>query len=274
MRQVTVYLTRVCGALALVFSMSCAAAFESQPVVEELPAEPPPGMIEILEYELRTAQLLDATARLEESQSQLDDQQRRLQVICTDYPEHLVCQPQTEAFYAREAFCSDDGFTEHVDSVVASCHQGQCKQVDQAELLSRSDYMTLVSRLPHSLVTFGASRTRLDRRDKAQLQHFMEQVRGEKGYVIIVGRASRDGSWRRNIRLALDRAEHTRQFIVDQLGVDPDRVGFITYGHEKMYLTELDAQRLSERKMSVRQANRSALVFAYPCYDGPRENAY
>ena len=37
---------------------------------------------------------------------------------------------------------------------------------------------------------------------------------------------------------------------------------------------ELDAQRLTERKMSVRQANRSALVFAYPCYDGPRENTY
>ena len=55
--------------------------------------------------------------------------------------------------------------------------------------------------------------------------------------------------------------------MVNQMGMDKDRVGYITYGHEKMYLTDLDAERLSKRKLTIKQANRSALVFAYPCYD-------
>ena len=56
--------------------------------------------------------------------------------------------------------------------------------------------------------------------------------------------------------------------MVDQLGVDAKRVGYITYGHDKMYLTRLDAERLSGKKLTVKQANRSALVFSYPCYNG------
>ena len=44
-------------------------------------------------------------------------------------------------------------------------------------------------------------------------------------------------------------------------------VGYITYGHEKMYLTALDAERMGKgRRLSVKQANRSAFVFAYPCH--------
>ena len=45
--------------------------------------------------------------KLNDSRNQLDDQRRRLMVICTDYPDHTVCQPQTEAAYARDAFCKD-----------------------------------------------------------------------------------------------------------------------------------------------------------------------
>ena len=122
--------------------------------------------------------------------------------------------------------------------------------------------------LGDSLVLFGAAKSILDRNDKRQLQQFFETIRGEKGSVVIVGRASRDGNWRKNIVYALQRAENTRRFLVNDLGLDPNRVGFITYGEEKMYLTELDAERLSEKKLTTKQANRSALVFSYPCYEG------
>ena len=54
---------------------------------------------------------------------------------------------------------------------------------------------------------------------------------------------------------------------MEDLGINSDKAGYITYGHAKMYLSELDAERLSKRKLSVRQANRSALVFTYPCYE-------
>lgn len=163
-------------------------------------------------------------------------------------------------------FCSDVDFKSHVDEIVAACHQGQCKQVDQAQLLSRTQYMTLIQRLPHTLVTFRARDSKLDKKDKMKLQAFLESLGAEAGYIIIVGRASRDGLWRKNLEYALGRAESSRAFIVDELGMNKDRVGYITYGHEKMYLTDLDAERLSsKRKLSVKQANRSAFVFAYPC---------
>ncbi len=71
---------------------------------------------------------------------------------------------------------------------------------------------------------------------------------------------------------ALQRAENTRRYLVGDLGLDPKRVGYITYGEEKMYLTELDAERLSAKKVSTKQANRSALVFSYPCYEGVHES--
>ena len=224
--------------------------------------------LQIVEYEKKTRELLDTNRKLSDLRTQADDQRRRLQVICVDYPDHQVCRPQTQAMYAREAFCSDEEFTGHVDGVVNACHEGECKQLDEAALISRSQYMLLTQRLPHSLVTFRAGNTRLDRRDKEQLQTFLEFLEGEKGYVIIVGRASKDGSWRQNIKLALRRAENTRRYLVGELGVDESRVGFITYGDEKMYLTQLDAERLTDKTLTEKQANRSALVFSYPCYEG------
>lgn len=222
--------------------------------------------VRILKLEVKARELEETTQALADVRNRHDEVRRRLTAICVDYPEHRVCQPQTAAQYARDAFCSDKSFTQHVDEVVEACHQGQCKQVDDAQLLKRTQYMTLLTRLPHALITFGASKTRLDRRDRRKIQQFIEQIGAEGGYVIIVGRASKDGSWRNNLKLALGRAESTRKFVVDSLAFDQRRVGYITYGHEKMYLTELDAERLASQKMSIRQANRSALLFAYPCY--------
>ncbi len=228
---------------------------------------PPPGMIEVVKYQEKTQQLVDTTQKLQAAEGSLDEQRRRLQVICADYPEHGVCSEQTAARYALDAFCSEPEFKGHVDEIVKACHQGACKQVDQAELITRTQYMLLTQNLPHTLVTFPAAGTKLDKEDQRQLQQFVEQVRADKGYLIIVGRASKDGPWRKNLQYALDRAEQTRQFLVDTLGIDKERVGYITYGHEKMYLTDLDAERLSTRKLSMTQANRSALVFAYPCFE-------
>jgi len=260
--------------LMMAMSLQMLACAGMSRTVEEDPSDdmlaPPPGMVEIIRYEAQTQKLLDATSQLMDMQGESDEMGRRLEVICADYPEHQVCSPLTEAKFALEAFCSDREFTAHVDDVVNSCHQGQCKQVDHAEFITRSQYMTLVQRLPHSLVTFRAGKTRLKNDDKGQLQAFVEQVNAEQGYMIIVGRASRDGSWRKNVKLALDRAENTRHYMVSQLGLDPQRVGYITYGHEKMYLTAMDAERLSTQKLSVKQANRSALVFAYPCFEEDR----
>ncbi len=231
-----------------------------------------PGAVTIVEYEKKTKELLETSRKLGELRGNLDEQARRLAVICVDYPDHQVCQPQTEAEFARDAFCSDPEFTEHVNRVVDACHQGECKQVDQAEQISRSEYMILTQRLPHLLITFNASSTALDTKDKKRVQQFVEAVRGEKGYMIIVGRASKDGNWRENLKLALGRAENTRKFVVDEVGVDQRRAGYITYGADKMYLTQLDAERLTEEKLSTTQANRSALVFSYPCYDPNKAN--
>jgi outer membrane protein OmpA-like peptidoglycan-associated protein len=211
---------------------------------------------------------MEATRQLGDLRDQVDEQARRLQVICLDYPDHEICKPETRFNFARKAFCEDPDFTKHVDEVVAACHQGECKQVDEAAQISRSNYMLLTQRLPHQLITFRASQTELDANDKKDLQHFLETIGGEKGYVIIVGRASKDGQWRKNLELALGRAEKTRRYLVDNLGMDQQRVGYITYGQDKMYLTELDAKRLSEKKLTETQANRSALIFSYPCYQG------
>jgi outer membrane protein OmpA-like peptidoglycan-associated protein len=230
--------------------------------------------ITVIEYEQKTRELLQTSEKLASTRTELDDQKRRLQAICIDYPDHHVCQPQTQAMYARKAFCEDREFTTHVDDVVAACHEGECKQLADAAEISRQDYMLLTQRLPHSLITFRAGSTKLDTSDKKQMQQFLEQLMGEEGYVIIVGRASRDGPWKLNVKLALERAYNTRAYLIEQLGVDPTRVGYITYGHEKMYLTNLDAERLSNKKLTVRQANRSALVFSYPCYEGKPTGAY
>lgn len=225
-----------------------------------------PG-VNVVEYEKKTQELLSATRKLEESRNNIDEQRRRLSAICADHPEHRVCAPQTEAEYARSAFCKDANFTQHIDGIVQACHQGQCKQVDDANLLTRSQYMLLVQRLPHKLILFKIGESKLDGDDRKQLQQFLEAIAAEKGYVIVVGRASRDGNWKTNLRLAVDRANVARTYLVEQLGMDPQRVGYITYGHEKMYLTELDIERISGgKKLSVKAANRSALIFAYPCF--------
>ncbi len=256
--------------IAAALAASCAAfgCSSGQVASDEKQEELPPGTVSVLKYEEKTQQLLDATLALGDLRENVDEQVRRLRVICSDYPDHDVCQPQTAATYARKAFCADATFTSHVNEVVQACHQGQCKQVDDASMLTRGQYMNLVQRLPHALVTFRAARTGLDRLDKQQIQRFIETIGADQGgYIIIVGRASKDGPWRKNLQYALDRAEQTRAFIVDELGIDARRVGYITYGHAKMYLTELDADRLSKRKLSVKQANRSALLFAYPCFE-------
>lgn len=246
--------------------MGCVSVPKPPPPPE--PTEPTEPSISIIEYEAKTQELLETNRRLNATRVSLDDQRRRLAVICVDYPDHQVCAPQTQASYAREAFCKDREFTQHIDEVVRACHQGQCKQVDQAVLLTRTDYMRLVQRLPHALVLFRSSEAKLDRADRVQIQQFLENIHGEKGYVIIVGRASQDGVWVRNLKLALDRAEHTRKYLVDNMGIDQDRVGYITYGADKMYLTDLDVERLSTKKLSMTRANRSALIFSYPCYEG------
>ena len=248
--------------LAALLASACATV---KPKPKPVPVKPT-NMVELIKYEQKARQLLDATNRLQNTRQKLEDQRYRLAKICTDYADHVVCQPQTAAAYARKQFCADGTFTKHVDSVVKACHQGQCKQVDQAQQLTRMDYMMLIQKLPHSLVLFHKAKTNIDRKDREQLQRFIETLQAEKGYFIIVGRASKDGKWRQNVRLALDRAENTRKFIVDTLGVNEARVGFITYAHPKMYLTRLDAKRLAQRRMGTRQANRSALVFSYPCY--------
>jgi outer membrane protein OmpA-like peptidoglycan-associated protein len=235
----------------------------NEPVAEEAS---PPGYVKVLEYEARTRELIDANQKLETLQSDIDEQRRRLAVVCADYPKHVACDLYAAAAFAEKTFCEDKNFTGHIDDIVKSCNQGACKQVDEAALLSRTDYMTLVQRLPHKLVTFRSAETHLDAADKKELQQYLEAVRGNSGFIIIVGRASREGPWEANLRYALDRAEATREFIEKTLGVDPRQVGYITYGHEKMYLTDLDAERLSTRKLSTTEANRSALIFTYPCY--------
>jgi len=256
-------------ASALAGLTACGGA-QSKPDAPEPLEGDDTGKITIVEYDKKAAELLVTTNKLNEMRSNVDEVKRRLQVICVDYPDHQVCQPQTQAEFARTSFCSDKEFTAHIDEIVDACHQGECKQVDQAEQISRSQYMILTQRLPHLLVTFNASGIRLDQKDKVRLQQFVEAIGAEQGYVIIVGRASKDGNWRENLKLALGRAENTRKFAVDELGLNASRVGYITYGADKMYLTSLDAERLSEEKLTEKQANRSALVFAYPCFDPSR----
>ena len=253
---------------AVALSACSAAQVEEKP--PEVPKGPPPGMIELIKYEKKTQQLLDATLALGKVRANVDETRRRLASVCVDYPKHQACAQETAARYARTAFCKDQTFVGHIDEIVKACHQGQCKQVDEANLITRSQYMSLVSHLPHSLITFTPRSSRLDKTARRQLQDFIENIGAEKGYVIIVGRASKDGPWRKNLEYALGRAESTRKFLVEDMGLSPKRVGYITYGHAKMYLTALDKDRLTDRRLTVKQANRSALVFAYPCFDPNR----
>ena len=232
----------------------------------DAPSGPSKEQLQFIELEQKTAKLLQTSQKLHSLQQNHEEQRRRLAIICADHADHQVCQPQSDRDYALRTFCGDRSFVSHVDEIVGACHQGQCRQVDDASMLKRIQYRTLVSRLPHKLVTFGSSSVKLDRRDKREVQQFIEAIQAQHGYVIVVGRASRDGPWRKNVRLALNRAENTRQYIVNELGMDAKYVGYITYGHEKMYLTTLDAERLSGKKMTIRQANRSALIFSYPCF--------
>ena len=221
-----------------------------------------------LQYKEKTQALIQKSEKLKSVTHKLSEQQWRLRSVCSDHPDHTACAPFTDVAEARDTFCKDRFFVTHVDLIINSCHQGQCKQVDSAKQINRTQYMMLTQSLPHTLVTFNANKTKLDRRDRKQIQSFIELLNGTKGYVIIVGRASKDGSWRKNVKLAVDRAESARSYIVDQMGIDKSRVGYITYGDEKMYLTELDIQRLGGKKrLNVKQANRSALIFSYPCFN-------
>lgn len=262
--------TFILSSLALALGLAGCASHETKKT--EAPPEPaeneptPPGYVKVIEYEAKTRDLIMATQKVEALQNDIDEQRRRLQTICADYPKHLACDLYSAAAFAKKTYCSDETFTKHIDGIVSSCNQGACKQVDEAALLARADYMQLVQHLPHKLVTFKSAETSLDANDKKALQQYLEAVRGDEGYVIIVGRASRDGKWEDNLRYAVDRAEATRKYVVETLGFDQKRVGYITYGHEKMYLTDLDVERLSEKKLSTTEANRSALIFTYPCY--------
>lgn len=220
-----------------------------------------------LKLEKTTQDLVDATDKLKAIRNNAEEVKRRFGVLCQDYPSHHMCSETLAAKEAKARFCSDKTFVKHVDAVVKACHQGACKQVDQAALLTRADYMRLVQRLPHSLVLFKSKKANIDADDRKQLQEFVESLQAQKGYMIIVGRASKDGIWKKNLTYALNRAEATREFIVGNLGVNKERVGFITYGHDKMYLTETDAKRLSDKQLSAKSANRSAFVFAYPCFE-------
>lgn len=223
-----------------------------------------------LQYKAKTNQLIQTSEKLNTVKTTLEEQQWRLSAVCTDHPNHNACAPYTNAQSAKEVFCKDPNFVKHVNQVIKSCHQGQCKQLDQAQQIDRNQYMMLLEGLPHSLVTFKANQTALDRKDKKGIQKFLELLGGVKGYVVIVGRASKDGAWRHNIKLAVQRANSARKYIVNTMGVSPKKVGYITYGDEKMYLTALDIERLSKNKkrLSTKQANRSALIFSYPCYQG------
>ncbi len=255
---------------AMVASLGACSAGQVAEKPPPKPKGPPPGMIEIVKYEKKTQQLLNATLKLGKLRANKDELRRRLSAVCVDHPKHTACAEENAARYARETFCRDKSFVKHVDGIVQACHQGQCKQVDEANLITRSQYMMLLGHLPHTLVTFRARRTGLDRNDRKQLQAFVENIGADRGYVIVVGRASRDGPWRKNLEYALGRADSTRKFLVEQMGMSKDRVGYITYGHTKMYLTATDTERLTEKKLTVKQANRSALVFAYPCFDPNR----
>jgi outer membrane protein OmpA-like peptidoglycan-associated protein len=264
---------RLLVALALMcagpITMSCASSKDAPKGEEEIVEEEdptPPGYVNVVEYEAKTKELVLANEKVLSLQGNIDEQRRRLQVVCADFPEHIACNEYTAAKFARQTLCSDAELTKHIDEIVKACNQGACKQVDEASLLERTDYMMLVQHLPHKLVTFRSAETVLDANDKKALQQYLEAMEGDKGFIIIVGRASRDGPWEANLRYAIDRAESTRAYIEKDLGVSPQHVGYITYGHDKMYLTDLDIERLAEKKMSPTQANRSALVFTYPCF--------
>ena len=153
-------MNKVSVLVALVMWVSGCATVKPKPKpVPKVPSH----LIEIIKYEKKTRELIETTGRLRDTRQKLDDQKYRLAKICTDYPEHLVCQPQTAAAYAKKRFCADGTFTQHVDSVVKACHQGQCKQVAQARHLSRTNYMLLLQKLPHALVLFKVGKSNLDK---------------------------------------------------------------------------------------------------------------
>ena len=70
-----------------------------------------------VEVAKRTRELMAATDRLRDAQSSIEEQKRRLQLICVDYPDHQSCDLHSAVSYARDAFCDDDEFTAHVDDV-------------------------------------------------------------------------------------------------------------------------------------------------------------
>ena len=249
--------------------------FDSEIVREELKESKEQAALIELKYKDKTQKLIKTSEQLNEVKSTLEEQQWRLSAVCADHSDHQACAPYTNASEAKKIFCKDPFFVKHVDQIVQSCHQGQCKQLDQAQQIDRNQYMMLMQGLPHTLITFKANQTRLDKKDQREIQKFLELLGGVQGYVVVVGRASKDGSWKHNIKLAVNRAESARKYIVNDMGIDASRVGYITYGDEKMYLTGLDIDRLTQSKkkrLSIKQANRSALIFSYPCFENEKEN--
>ena len=164
---------------------------------------------------------MKTSEQLNQIKGTLEEQQWRLSAVCSDHPDHQACTPYTNASEAKTIFCKDPFFVKHVDQIIQSCHQGQCKQIDQAQQIDRNQYMMLMQGLPHTLITFKANQTKLDRRDRTDIQKFLEVLGGVRGYVVIVGRASKDGAWKHNLKLAVNRAESTRKYIVCLLYTSP-----------------------------------------------------
>ncbi len=249
---------------SLMFACGAQPKTADQPVSSDDDDKGEIQKIEEVEYKKTTKALMETSEKLKVVEETAKELGWRLKAICADHEDHQACQPYTDAQKAKELFCADKTITSHIEKIIESCHQGQCKQLDSAQEINRNQMLLLLQSLPHLLVLFKANETKLDPKDQSQIQRFLESVDGEKGYVIIVGRASKDGVWKKNISLAVNRAENTRQYLVSEMGLNQKNTGYITYSDQKMLLTDTDAKRLG-KKLSVTQANRSAFIFSYPC---------
>ena len=80
--------------------VACAATVPKQQY-DDLSATNEVNVIELAD---KTKALVESTDKLHAMRNTLEEQSRRLTRICTEYPEHIVCRPQTAATFAREAF--------------------------------------------------------------------------------------------------------------------------------------------------------------------------
>ena len=74
--------------MTLLWLVGCGARPEVKPAEE--PLNPEAKKIILLEYEKKTKELIKTTKTLNAMRETLDDQRRRLTVICADYPDHDV----------------------------------------------------------------------------------------------------------------------------------------------------------------------------------------